>query len=71
MYHEGDFGGPDVSIDVSDDSPIAGVTMHDPRSGMWFYRYVADNDSDQLGADGRYHVYMSVSLGDIALGWQE
>ena len=45
--------------------------MHDPRSGMWFYRYVADNDSDQLGADGRYHVYMSVSLGDIALGWQE
>ena len=71
VYHEGDFGGPDVSIDVSDDSPIAGVTMHDPRSGMWFYRYVADNDSDQLGADGRYHVYMSVSLGDIALGWQE
>ena len=71
VYHEGDFGGSDVSIDVSDDSPIAGVTMHDPRSGMWFYRYVADNDSDQLGADGRYHVYMSVSLGDIALGWQE
>ena len=71
VYHEGDFGGSDVSIDVSDDSPIAGVTMHDPRSGLWFYRYVADNDSDQLGADGRYHVYMSVSLGDIALGWQE
>ena len=70
-YHEGDFGGPDVSIDVSDDSPIAGVTMHDPGSGLWFYRYVADNDSDQLGADGRYHVYMSVSLGDIAQGWQE
>ena len=71
VYHEGDFGGSDVSIDVSDDSPIAGVTMHDPGSGLWFYRYVADNDSDQLGADGRYHVYMSVSLGDIALGWQE
>ena len=34
--------GPDmvISFDVTDASPLAGIDLHDPADGLWFYRHI-------------------------------
>ena len=65
----GDVVGPTLDLQISDESPIAGFTVHDPGSGLWFYRDVIDNSSDQWFNNGRYHYSLSLGLGELEDGW--
>ena len=49
--------------------PIAGFTVHDPGSGLWFYRDVVDNTSDQWFNNGRYYYNLSLALGELESAW--
>ena len=64
-----DVGGPTLSLEISDESPIAGFTVHDPGSGLWFYREVVDNSSDQWFNNGRYYYSLSLGLGELESAW--
>ncbi len=65
----GDVVGPTLDLQISDESPIAGFTVHDPGSGLWFYRDVIDNSSNQWFNNGRYHYSLSLGLGELEDGW--
>ena len=65
----GDVVGPTLDLQISDESPIAGFTVHDPGSGLWFYRDVIDNSSNQWFSNGRYHYSLSLGLGELEDGW--
>ena len=65
----GDVVGPTLDLQISDESPIAGFTVHDPGSGLWFYRDVVDNTSDQWFNNGRYYYSLSLGLGELESAW--
>ena len=58
-----------VSFDVSDSSPLAGIDVHDPADGLWFYRYVFSDREGSLGADGTYTYHVEVPFKDIDAAW--
>ena len=58
-----------VSFDVSDSSPLAGIDVHDPADGLWFYRYVFSDREGNRGADGTYTYHVEVPFKDIDAAW--
>ena len=58
-----------VSFDVSDSSPLAGIDLHDPADGSWFYRYVFTDAEGTVGADGTYTYHVEVPFKDIDAAW--
>jgi len=63
--------GPDmvISFDVTDASPLAGIDLHDPVDGLWFYRYIL-SDADQIAdKDGKYRYEVDVPLSVISRAW--
>ena len=58
-----------VTFDVTDDSPLAAVDLHDPADGLWFYRHVFTEDEDSVGADGRYTYHVEIPLSVIKQAW--
>ena len=67
----GDMAGPVLDLEISDESPIAGFTLHDPGSGLWFYRSVTEDDAHQWYSEGRYRESLSIGLGEFELGWTD
>ncbi len=53
-----------MSFDVADSSPLAGVDLHDPADGLWFYRHVFTEDEGRVGPEGTYtyHVEIPISV---------
>ena len=58
-----------VSFDVSDSSPLAGIDLHDPADGSWFYRHVFSDREGNRGADGTYTYHVEVPFKDIDAAW--
>ena len=58
-----------VSFDVSDSSPLAGIDLHDPADGSWFYRHVFTDAEGTVGADGTYTYHVEVPFKDIDAAW--
>ena len=60
-----------VTFDVTDDSPLAAVDLHDPADGLWFYRHVFTEDEGSVGADGRYTYHVEIPLSVIKQAWTD
>ena len=60
-----------VTFDVTDDSPLAAVDLHDPADGLWFYRHVFTEDEGSVGADGRYTYYVEIPMSVIEQAWTD
>ena len=60
-----------VTFDVTDDSPLAAVDLHDPADGLWFYRHVFAEDEGSVGADGRYVYHVEIPLSVIEQAWTD
>ena len=60
-----------VTFDVTDDSPLAAVDLHDPADGLWFYRHVFTEDEGSVGADGRYVYHVEIPLSAIEQAWTD
>ena len=58
-----------VTFDVTDDSPLVAVDLHDPADGLWFYRHVFTEDEGSVGADGRYTYHVEIPLSVIKQAW--
>ena len=60
-----------VTFDVTDDSPLAVVDLHDPADGLWFYRHVFAEDEGSVGADGRYTYHVEIPMSVIQQAWTD
>ena len=60
-----------VTFDVTDDSPLAAVDLHDPADGLWFYRHVFTEDEGSVGADGRYTYHVEIPMSVIGQAWTD
>ena len=60
-----------VTFDVTDDSPLAAVDLHDPADGLWFYRHVFTEDEGSVGADGRYTYHVEIPMSVIEQAWTD
>ena len=60
-----------VTFDVTDNSPLAAVDLHDPADGLWFYRHVFTEDEGSVGADGRYTYHVEIPLSVIEQAWTD
>ena len=60
-----------VTFDVTDDSPLAAVDLHDPADGLWFYRHVFTESEGSVGPDGRYAYHVEIPLSVIEQAWTD
>ena len=71
LAYEGEGDGMVVSFDVADASPLAGVDLHDPADGLWFYRHVFTEDEGVKGADGTYSYHVEIPMSVIEQAWSD
>ena len=60
-----------VTFDVTDDSPLAAVDLHDPADGLWFYRHIFTESEGSVGPDGRYMYHVEIPLSAIEQAWTD
>ena len=60
-----------VSFDVTDDSPLAAIDLHDPADGLWFYRHVFTESEGSVGPDGRWTYHVDIPMMDILNAWDD
>ena len=60
-----------VTFDVTDDSPLAAVDLHDPADDLWFYRHVFTENEGSVGPDGRYVYHVEIPLSVIEQAWTD
>ena len=71
LEYKGEGADTVLSFDVTDDSPLAAVDLHDPADGLWFYRHVFTDAEGTVGADGTYAYHVEVPFKDIAQAWTD
>ena len=71
LVYSGKGGGFVVTFDVTDDSPLAAVDLHDPADGLWFYRHVFTESEGSVGPDGRYVYHVEIPLSAIEQAWTD
>ena len=60
-----------VTFDVTDDSPLAAVDLHDPADGLWFYRHVFTDNEATTAADGSRAYHVEIPFKDINSAWTD
>ena len=60
-----------VSFDVTDSSPLAGVDLHDPADGLWFYRHVFTEDEGRVGPEGMYTYHVEIPMSVMEQAWTD
>ena len=60
-----------VTFDVTDDSPLAAVDLHDPADGLWFYRHVFREDEGSVGPNGEWTYHVEIPLSVIEQAWAD
>ena len=60
-----------VSFDVTDSSPLAGVDLHDPADGLWFYRHVFTEDEGRVGPEGTYTYHVEIPMSVMEQAWTD
>ena len=71
LVYSGKDEGVVVTFDVTDDSPLAAVDLHDPADGLWFYRHVFTESEGSVGPDGRYVYHVEIPLSAIEQAWTD
>ena len=60
--------GSTLSVELSDESPLAGFTLNDPNSGRYIHLEVARDENSQTYENGRYHYKTSIDLNQVQGG---
>ena len=60
-----------VSFDVTDDSPLAAIDLHDRADGLWFYRRIFTDEEGVIGANGTYTYHVEIPFKDINAAWAD
>ena len=60
-----------VSFDVTDDSPLAAIDLHDPADGLWFYRRIFTDEEGVIGTNGIYTYHVEIPFKDINAAWAD
>ncbi|EDN80215.1 S8 family serine peptidase [Schaalia dentiphila] len=60
-----------VSFDVTDDSPLAALDLHDPADGLWFYRHIFTDEEGVIGTNGTYTYHVEIPFKDINAAWAD
>ncbi len=62
---------PHVTIAVTDNKPLAGIDLHDPADGLWFYRHIFTDSEATTAADGSRAYHVEIPFKDIAQAWTD
>ena len=64
-------GNARLLVTVTDNKPVAGIDLHDPADGLWFYRHVFSDTDGVKGDDGRYRYDFEIPMSDISQAWTD
>ena len=64
-------GNARLLVTVTDNKPLAGIDLHDPADGLWFYRHVFSDTDGVKGDDGRYRYEFEIPMSDISQAWTD
>ena len=62
---------PHVTIAVTDSKPLAGIDLHDPADGLWFYRHIFSDTEGVKGDDGKYRYKLDVPMSELSQAWTD
>ena len=62
---------PHVTIAVTDNKPLAGIDLHDPADGLWFYRHIFSDTEGVKGDDGKYRYELDVPMSELSQAWTD
>ena len=71
LVYSGQGEGLTVAFDVTDDSPVAAVDLHDPVDGLWFYRHVFTEDEGRVGPEGTYTYHVEIPMSVMEQAWTD
>ena len=71
LVYSGQGEGLTVAFDVTDDSPVAAVDLHDPADGLWFYRHVFTEDEGRVGPEGTYTYHVEIPMSVMEQAWTD
>ena len=64
-------GNARLLVTVTDNKPLAGIDLHDPADGLWFYRHVFSDTEGVKGDDGRYRYELEVPMSELSQAWTD
>ena len=64
-------GNARLLVTVTDNKPVAGIDLHDPADGLWFYRHVFSDAEGVKGDDGRYRYELEVPMSELSQAWTD
>ena len=64
-------GNARLLVTVTDNKPLAGIDLHDPADGLWFYRHVFSDTDGVKGDDGRYRYELEVPMSELSQAWTD
>ena len=50
---------------------MAGIDLHDPADGLWFYRHVFSDTDGVKGDDGRYRYELEIPMSELSQAWTD
>ena len=64
-------GNARLLVTVTDNKPVAGIDLHDPADGLWFYRHVFSDTDGVKGDDGRYRYEFEIPMSELSQAWTD
>ena len=64
-------GNARLLVTVTDNKPLAGIDLHDPADGLWFYRHVFSDTDGVKGDDGRYRYEFEIPMSELSQAWTD
>ena len=64
-------GNARLLVTVTDNKPLAGIDLHDPADGLWFYRHVFSDTDGVKGDDGRYRYELEIPMSELSQAWTD
>ena len=64
-------GNARLLVTVTDNKPVAGIDLHDPADGLWFYRHVFSDAEGVKGDDGRYRYELEIPMSELSQAWTD
>ena len=56
---------------MTDNKPLAGIDLHDPADGLWFYRHIFSDTEGVKGDDGKYRYELNVPMSELSQAWTD
>ena len=64
-------GNARLLVTVTDNKPLAGIDLHDPADGLWFYRHIFSDTEGVKGDDGKYRYELNVPMSELSQAWTD